>query len=113
MFDGESSSKQIKKLYEKNQSVLPRYIERMINTKSSVTPLISSYYASQDRNMRLGKKGEEFNYTIGSISFSGIGDKIVAKIDQSKLSSLSGASFEAWEAIKNENTLPQAIFTEK
>lgn len=78
-----------------------------------MTPLIASYYATEDRSRRLGKKPVSFYYELGSLSLSGMGDNLIVKIDQNKLSNLSGTTLEMWESIRKDSTLPPAIFADQ
>jgi hypothetical protein len=113
LFDGVNSSNELKKLYQKNQTTIPRFFGSMVQSESNITPLISSYYATEDRSRRLGKKPVLFQYELGSLSLSGTGDTMTVKMDSNKLASLSGATLEMWESIRKDPAFPASIITEK
>ncbi len=113
LFDGVNSSIEIKKLYEKNQSMVPRFFGSMIQSESTITPLISSYYATEDRSRRLKKKSVSFHHELGSLSLSGTGDTLMVKMNPSKFTSLSGSILEMWETIKKDPIFPTALLTEQ
>lgn len=112
LFDGVNSSSELKNLYKKNQSTIPRFLGDIFRSESTITPFIASYYTTEDRNKRLGKKWTLFNHQIGSLSLSGMSDNLIVKIDPSRLTSLSGTSLEMWESIQKNPTFPSAILTE-
>lgn len=113
LFDGVSSSAELKKLYLKNQSTIPEFLGGMVQSESTITPLISSYYATEERSRRLGKKPVLFQYELGSLSLSGSGDTMIVKMDPSKLNSLSGATLGMWESSRKDPIFPAAILTEQ
>lgn len=113
MFDGVNSSAELKRMYEKNPTAIPRFFHDIFRSEANITPLVASYYATEDRNKRLGKKSVSFHYELGSLFLSGKGDNLMIKIDPKKLTSLSGSTLEMWESIKKEPTFPSAILTEQ
>ncbi len=64
MFDGVNSSTELKRMYEKNQTAIPRFFGDIFRSEANITPLVASYYATEDRNKRLGKKLVSFYYEL-------------------------------------------------
>jgi len=71
LFDGVTFSDEIKKLYQKNENTLARYIVSNFGNSNNYTSLIASYYSSEDRNKRLEQKGVPFYYELGAVSLDG------------------------------------------
>jgi hypothetical protein len=113
LFDGATSSDELKKLYQKNQSTIPRFFGSMIQSESTIVPLISSYYATEDRSRRLGKNPVPFQYELGSLSLSGSGNNMAVKMDPKKLTNLSGITLEIWESTRKDPIFPTLILTEQ
>jgi hypothetical protein len=83
----------------------------MFRIESEITPLVSVYYATQDRNRRLGEKGIAFHYEIGAISLSNTSEKMFVKIDSTKLKGLTGSTLEIWESLKKDPSFPSALLS--
>lgn len=68
IFDGVGSSAQLRALYEKNKTSIPRYMRYLkmnnLSNDSGFRTLLSSYYATQDRNHRLAVPVKQFSYTL-------------------------------------------------
>lgn len=111
LFDGSNASQELKWLYEKNRSTVPQMFDSMFRVESEITPLVSVYYATQDRNRRLGEKGIAFHYEIGAISLSNTSEKMFVKIDSSKLKGLTGSTLEMWESLKKDSSFPSALLS--
>lgn len=77
-----------------------------------MVPLISSYYATEDRSKRLGKKQIPIHYEFGSLSLAGVGDTLMINMDPKKLINHSGST-KPWERIKNDPVFPSSLFTEE
>lgn len=113
LLDGVNMSTELRWLYEKNTSVIPRYLGNIFETRSNLIPFITSYYMIQDRDKRLGKKWTPFQYELGSISLSGMSENLIVKMDQNILIGLSGSALELWKTIKKEENFPSAILTKQ
>ncbi len=113
LFDGVTSSTELKRMYEKNQTIVPKILNSTFRVSSSIRPLLASYYATEDRNKHLGLKPTSLQYTLGSLTFSGMSENLSVKIDPTKLTSLSGATLEMWESLKKNPTFPPALLTEQ
>lgn len=76
-------------------------------------PILSAYYATQDRNRRLNISLKPFHYSLGALTISGDIDQISARLDNGALSTLTGTSLQTWENLRAETDFPQNITSEK
>ncbi|NRH20471.1 hypothetical protein HOO68_00295 [Candidatus Gracilibacteria bacterium] len=113
LFDGVNFSKELKNLYEKNESTLSRNLGSDIADNFDYVPLVSAYYSSEDRNRRLEQKGIPFHYSFGAITLDGKDGNIMITLDEKQLSNLSGTVLQNWENLKKDPLFPQAVLTEK
>ena len=111
LFDGVTFSDEIKKLYQKNENTLARYIVSNFGNSNNYTSLIASYYSSEDRNKRLEQKGVPFYYELGAVSLDGKEWNITIKIDENKLKNLSGSTLQNWENLKKDPSFPKEILS--
>ncbi len=116
LFDGESASVDIRGLYEKNKSSLPRYasyLDADIIGSQSITSLLSLSHASSTRDKRLGKNIKPFSYTIGWLRISENEKWISVRIDEKDHLTLSWSTLQMWQNLISEEALPKDILTEK
>ncbi len=111
MLDWVEMSKQLKWLFEKNTTSVSRYARYLNKTDTSGNSLFGVYYISQDRNHRLWKVTEPFTYDIWSLSFHGDAGKLTVRIDEGKLTSLSGTTLHMWKDIKTAWDFPKEIMS--
>lgn len=117
LFDGVTMSSQVAALYEKNKTSIPRYMRYMelddLSRSPENNPILSAYYATQDRNRRLNISLKPFHYSLGALTISGDIDQISARLDNGALSTLTGTSLQTWENLRAETDFPQNITSEK
>jgi hypothetical protein len=115
LFDGVSASKDLKWLYEKNKSSLPRYLTSMRSGYGmiSISPLLSSYYTTSVRDRKFGKEISTFSYELGWLSLKGNDGIIRISIDEKKQGTLTGSALTSWNDITTGSGFPREILTEK
>ncbi len=111
ILDGVEMSKQLKWLYEKNTSSVSRYARYLNQTDASGNSLFGTYYITQDRNHRLWKVTEPFSYDIWSLGFRGDSWKLTVRINEQRLTSLSGATVQMWKDIQTAWDFPKDILS--
>ena len=115
LFDGESTSKDIRWLYEKNKKVLPRYMSSLKSElgSSSFIPLISRYYASSLKDTKLWKKTQSFSYTFGWFSIDGDNGDIRVHLDEEKYTHLTGSTLDVWIGLTAKEGYPKEILSKE
>ncbi len=115
IFDGESVSKDFKGIYEKNTSILPKYLssfERWVNS-GVVNSLLSRYYASFIQRKKLNLPSIPMEYRIWGFSLLSKDDDIHISLDQKKYQNLSGSRLKVWEGLDIVNKYSKEIFTKE
>lgn len=115
LFDGESASNDLRWLYEKNKSSIPRYASYIDDTaygSDSITPIISKYYTSSIRNKRLGRSQTSFSYILGGLHIQNKGDTFQISLDEKAHVTLSWTTLQMWNNLISEEKFPKEIFSE-
>ena len=114
LFDGEWTSQDLKWLYQKNKTNIPRSLfasDAWFYT-NIVSPLLSRYHASSLREKKLGRAVAPFEYTLGWLSLHAKDGDIRMSLDQKKYNNLSGSLLDTWNALNISRKYPKEVFTE-
>jgi hypothetical protein len=114
VFDGVSTSDQLQKLYEKNKTSLPRYVQMLgmdALSGGDTASLVSVFYANKDRNKRLGISLPASTFDFGSLKLESSADSLLIRIDDSKTKNLTGSTLQEWESMKTQESFPKDLLS--
>ncbi|GAB0174966.1 MAG: hypothetical protein HHAS10_08450 [Candidatus Altimarinota bacterium] len=112
LLDGITASSDLKGLYEKNRTSIPRYASLLDKNDSGLQGLnqiLSSYHVSYTRSKRLGIDSKPFDFTLGGLSIKEIDGDLWVRIDESLQNDLSGTTLQLWENISSDERFPRAL----
>jgi hypothetical protein len=118
LFDGKTASDDLKGLYEKNRTAIPRYaalLDKNILSggSDSLTPAISTYYVGSIRDKRLGNEVKPIDYALGGFRVFEKDGMMRVRIDESTHGILSGTTLQLWQNMLSEERFPKDIISEK
>lgn len=110
LFDGVHSSDTLRDMYQSNQRVLHSIVHD-ITSSNDIDFLLSQYYVNMDQSRRLGTKIVPLSYTLGAMSISGDSSGIYARVDNEKLSGLTGSVLQSFQNTQSGSGFPREIFS--
>ena len=116
LLDGNTASNDLKWLYEKNRTSIPRYASLLDKNDSGsewLRQALSSYYIASLRAKRLGIESKPFDFSLGWLSVKELEGEMWVRIDESLQSDLSGTTLQLWENISTDDRFPKDIMSEK